>query len=38
VLDSFAKITFMEDCGIDNHSVIACAPADLPKGYADRKN
>lgn len=38
VVDEFATITFVEDCGRDNESVIACAPQDLPAGYAARKN
>ncbi|ACA19578.1 Phenolic acid decarboxylase [Methylobacterium sp. 4-46] len=38
VVDEFASVTFLEDCGIDNQEVIACAPADLPDGYAARQN
>lgn len=38
VIDEFAPITFMEDCGVNNETVIACAPDKLPKGYADRRN
>lgn len=34
----FSIITFVEDAGPDNEDVIACAPADLPPGYADRRN
>lgn len=37
VIDEFATITFLEDCGADNESVIACAPSALPAGYADRR-
>lgn len=38
VLDEFSAITFVEDCGADNESVIACAPGELPAGYAGRRN
>ncbi len=38
VVDEFAEITFVEDCGHDNETVIACAPEDLPAGYATRRN
>lgn len=38
VIDEFAPITFLEDCGADNESVIACPPAELPAGYAARRN
>lgn len=38
VLDEWADIIFLEDCGADNEDIISCAPADLPKGYADRRN
>ena len=38
VIDEFAPVTFLEDCGRDNETVIACAPADLPAGYAARRN
>lgn len=38
VIDEFADITFLEDCGPDDQTVIAAAPADLPTGYADRRN
>jgi phenolic acid decarboxylase len=36
VVPEFATITFLEDAGPDDERVIACAPADLPAGYADR--
>ena len=36
LLDEFSEITFVEDCGINNEAVIACAPAELPAGYASR--
>ena len=32
VVDEFAEITFVEDCGRDDESVIACGPEDLPAG------
>ena len=38
LVDEFADITFVEDCGRDDESVIACAPEDLPAGYATRRN
>ncbi len=38
LVDEFATITFIEDCGRNNEGVIACAPSDLPPGYAERSN
>ncbi|KEZ75614.1 phenolic acid decarboxylase [Salinisphaera hydrothermalis] len=38
VIDEFAELTYLEDCGADNEQVINCAPADLPEGYAARRN
>lgn len=38
VVDEFAEITFIEDCGADNEEVVACAPEKLPAGYASRQN
>lgn len=38
VVDEFATITFVEDRGRDNEEVIACAPDELPAGYALRRN
>ncbi|OIR02051.1 phenolic acid decarboxylase PadC [mine drainage metagenome] len=38
VIDEFADITFLEECGANDETVIACGPADLPKGYAARRN
>jgi phenolic acid decarboxylase len=38
LVDEFATITFMEECGADNEEVIHCAPSELPAGYAARKN
>jgi len=37
VIDEFAPITFLEDCGSNDETVIACSPKDLPVGYADRQ-
>jgi len=37
-ISEFAEITFMEQCGPDNDSVIAVAPGQLPEGYLDRTN
>lgn len=38
LVDEFATITFIEDCGRDNEAVIDCAPEDLPDGYLTRRN
>ena len=38
VVDSFATITFVEDRGRDDETVIACGPEALPPGYAARRN
>lgn len=38
VVPEFATITFLEDSGADDESVIALAPAELPEGYAARTN
>ncbi|MGL6014544.1 MAG: phenolic acid decarboxylase [Selenomonadaceae bacterium] len=38
VVDEFATITFMEECGADKADVICCAPSELPEGYTARKN
>lgn len=38
VVDSFATITFVEDCARDDDTVIACGPEALPAGYAARRN
>jgi phenolic acid decarboxylase len=38
VIDEFAPITFLEICGANDETVIACSPQDLPDGYANRKN
>lgn len=38
VVPEFARITFIEDCGIDDDTVISVAPDQLPAGYADRTN
>ena len=38
VVDEFAAITFVEDCGRDDENVIACAPEALPPGYTLRRN
>jgi phenolic acid decarboxylase len=38
VIDEFAKITFLEDCGADNDTLIACGPETLPAGFAQRSN
>ena len=38
VVDSFATITFVENCARDDETVIACGPEALPTGYAARCN
>lgn len=38
VIDEFAPITFVEDCGADQQDVVACAPGELPAAYAARRN
>lgn len=38
VVDEFAVITFIEDCGPGRDDVICCAPSELPEGYAARRN
>jgi phenolic acid decarboxylase len=38
VIDEFATITFLEDCGANRDDVINCPPHELPPGYASRKN
>ncbi|MGA9174477.1 MAG: phenolic acid decarboxylase [Thermoactinomyces sp.] len=38
VIDEFATITFIEDCGANRNDVINCPPSELPDGYASRKN
>lgn len=35
VIDEFATITFIRDCGLDNDDVIACAASELPKNFPD---
>jgi phenolic acid decarboxylase len=38
VIDEFADITSLEDCGAGDETVIAAAPGELPAGYASRRN
>ncbi|CAM4411673.1 phenolic acid decarboxylase [Nocardia ninae] len=38
VIAESAQITFLEDRGVDDDTVIACAPADLPADYVTRTN
>ncbi|HEY8719791.1 phenolic acid decarboxylase [Pengzhenrongella sp.] len=38
VVPEFARISFLEDCGPDDESVVDRAPGDLPAGYAARTN
>jgi len=33
VVDSFATLIYMRDCGVNNEEVIACAPSELPDDY-----
>ena len=35
VIDEFAAITYVEDCGIDNEEVINCAASDLPENFPE---
>lgn len=35
VIDEFATITFVCDCGADNDDVIACAASELPKNFPE---
>jgi phenolic acid decarboxylase len=38
VIDEFAPVTFIKDCGQNNEDVIACAPSELPEEYVKRRN
>lgn len=38
LIDEFAPVTFVEECGVDNQGVIACAPSELDGSYAKRRN
>jgi phenolic acid decarboxylase len=38
LVDSFAEITFVEDCVRDDETVIACGPEAPPSGYTARRN
>ncbi|WP_107657422.1 phenolic acid decarboxylase [Nocardia suismassiliense] len=38
VVSESADITYLEDCGPDDDTVIACDPKDLPAGYTARTN
>lgn len=38
VVPEFATITFIESSGLNDESVISCAPGHFPAGYADRRN
>jgi phenolic acid decarboxylase len=38
VVNSFATITFVEDRGRDDETVIACGPEALPAGFAAQRN
>jgi len=33
VIDEFATITFVRDCGANNDAVIACAASELPADF-----
>ncbi|MDW6001466.1 phenolic acid decarboxylase [Vibrio mangrovi] len=33
VIDEFAKVTFIEDCGANRNDIIACAPSELPESF-----
>lgn len=38
VVPEFATITLFEHVGADDETIIACAPGELPAGFADRRN
>lgn len=38
VVPEFATITLFEYVGVDDETIIAAGPADLPAGFADRRN
>jgi len=38
VIDEFAAIALIEDCGVDDETVIACSPEELAAGHASRSN
>ncbi|KAA6204744.1 MAG: phenolic acid decarboxylase [Candidatus Tokpelaia sp.] len=38
ILNEWANIVFVEDCGLDDETIIDCPPAALPPAYADRRN
>lgn len=38
VVPEFARISFLEDCGPDDDTVVDCAPQAVPAGYAARTN
>jgi phenolic acid decarboxylase len=38
VVDEFAAISFIEECGPDRDDIICCPPSRLPDGYAKRFN
>ena len=38
IVDEFADITFVEECGPDRDDVINCPPDELPVGYTAREN
>lgn len=38
IVSEFARITFTEYVGTDDDTVVSCAPADLPLGWANRTN
>jgi phenolic acid decarboxylase len=38
VIDEFAPVTFLDERGERDETVMNCAPADLPEGYAARRN
>jgi phenolic acid decarboxylase len=38
IVNEFAEITFLEECGRDRDDVIDCPLSALPAGYAERRN
>lgn len=38
IVDEFARINFVEQCEINDESIVSCPPSELPDGYAERAN
>jgi phenolic acid decarboxylase len=35
VIDEFATITYIKDCGLNNEEVINCAASELPENFPE---